>query len=402
MTTRISTRVSAVEPSPTLAVDARAKAMRQEGVDIIGFGAGEPDFPTPPHIVEAARQAASDPASHKYTPTAGLPKLRQAVASRTSITSSLDIDPSQVLITNGAKQAAFEAFATVTDPGDEVIYGTPVWSTYTEVIKLAGGVPVPVAAREDAGFHLTAADIEHAVTQRTKAILIVSPSNPTGAVLARDELRDIARLAAERGLMVVTDEIYDNLVYGGCKFSSILDADPSIADQVIIINGVSKSFAMTGWRVGWMVGPVDIIRAATNLQSQMSSNVSNVSQRAALAALDGDMQCVEDMRLAFDRRRQLAYKILSDMPGVNITEPEGAFYAFPSVKQLIGKRLGGQLATSTAQLAEIALEAAKVAVVPGEAFECPGYLRLSYAMSDDLLEIGLQRLGNLFASATAS
>ncbi|MHB8262476.1 MAG: pyridoxal phosphate-dependent aminotransferase [Acidimicrobiales bacterium] len=397
---RISTRVSAVEPSPTLAVDAKAKAMRQEGVDVIGFGAGEPDFPTPTHIVEAARQAALDPSSHKYTPTAGLPDLRRAVAARTSTPLPFDIDPSQVLITNGAKQAAFEAFATAVDPGDEVIYGTPVWSTYTEVIKLAGGVPVPVATSEDTHFHLTAASIERAITGKTKALLIVSPSNPTGAVLTRDELRDIAQLAADKGLMVITDEIYDRLVYGNYKFNSILESDASIADQVIVINGVSKSFAMTGWRVGWMVGPKDIIQAAADLQSQISSNVSNVSQRAALAALEGDMQCVEDMRQAFDRRRRLAYSTLSGMPGVDITEPEGAFYAFPGVRKLIGKKLNGQLVTSTAQLAEIALDAAKVAVVPGEAFESPGYLRLSYAMSDELLEIGLQRLGNLFASAS--
>jgi len=401
-TRRISARAAAVSPSATLTVDAKAKALQAQGENVIGFGAGEPDFPTPPHIVEAAVAACGDRRFHHYTPTAGLPELREAIAAKTARDSGYEVGLAQVLVTNGGKQAVANAFAVLCDPGDEVIVCAPYWTTYPESIALAGGVPVVVSAGASQGFRVTLEQLDEAVTARTKVLLFVSPSNPTGAVLTRDELRDIAQLAADKGLMVITDEIYDRLVYGDYKFNSILEADPSIAHQVIVINGVSKSFAMTGWRVGWMVGPKDIIQAAADLQSQISSNVSNVSQRAALAALEGDMQCVEDMRQAFDRRRRLAHKALSGMPGVDITEPEGAFYAFPGVRHLIGKKLDGRLVTSTAQLAEIALDAAKVAVVPGEAFESPGYLRLSYAMSDDLLEIGLQRLGNLFASASAS
>ena len=387
-----------MEPSPTLAVDARAKAMRAVGESVIGFGAGEPDFPTPDHIVEAARQAALNPANHKYSPSAGLPELRQAIAAKTNADLLVTFEPSQVLVTNGAKQAVFNALASIIDPGDEVIYGAPVWSTYTEVIKLVGGVPVPVQTSEENNFHLRAEDIETAITDRTKALLIVSPSNPTGAVLSAQELADIAQLALDRQLMIISDEIYEHLVYGSCKFTSILQAAPSVAEQAIIINGVSKSFAMTGWRVGWMIGPQEIIQAAVDLQSQTTSNVANISQRAALAALEGGKGCIEEMRLAFDQRRRLIYEELSDIPGVRITEPEGAFYAFPNVSSLIGKTLHGSLVTSTAKLAEIALDTVKVAVVPGEAFEAPGYLRLSYALSDEMLKEGLNRLSELFAS----
>jgi aspartate/methionine/tyrosine aminotransferase len=399
MQTWISQRVSALEPSPTLAVDAKAKAMRAAGENVIGFGAGEPDFATPAHIVEAARQAALDPATHKYSPSAGLPELRSAIAEKTSADLPMAFKASQVVVTNGAKQAVFNALASIIDPGDEVIYATPVWSTYTEVIKLVGGIPVPVKTTQENNFHLHAEDIERATTDRTKALLVVSPSNPTGAVLDEQELNDIAQLALDRHIMVITDEIYEHLTYEGHRFTSILKTAPALAEQAIIINGVSKSFAMTGWRVGWMVGPQEIITAVTDLQSQTTSNVANIAQRAALAALQGGVGCIEEMRAAFEKRREIIYGKLSLMPGVTITAPEGAFYAFPDVSKLIGREIHGNTLTGTTQLAQIALDTVKVAVVPGEAFEAPGYLRLSYALSDEMLSEGLDRLHELFASA---
>ncbi len=400
MQTWISQRVSALEPSPTLAVDAKAKAMRAAGENVIGFGAGEPDFPTPPHIVEAARQAALDPATHKYSPSAGLPELRNAIAGKTSANLPMTFEASQVVVTNGAKQAVFNTLASIINPGDEVIYATPVWSTYTEVIKLVGGVPVPAKTTQDNNFHLHAEDIERTITDHTKALLVVSPSNPTGAVLDERELSDIAQLALDRHIMVVTDEIYEHLVYQGHHFTSILKANPALAEQAIIINGVSKSFAMTGWRVGWMVGPQEIMKAAADLQSQTTSNVANIAQRAALAALEGGTECIEEMRTAFEKRREIIYEKLSLMPGATISAPEGAFYAFPDVSGIIGKKINGITLTDTARLAEMALDAVRVAVVPGEAFEAPGYLRLSYALSDNMLAEGLDRLHGFFSSAT--
>ncbi len=399
MQTWISQIVGALEPSPTLAVDAKAKAMRAAGENVIGFGAGEPDFPTPPHIVEAARQAALDPATHKYSPSAGLPELRNAIAKKTSAGLSTTFEASQVVVTNGAKQAVFNTLASIINPGDEVIYATPVWSTYTEVIKLVGGVPVPVRTTQDNNFHLHAEDIERVITDHTKALLVVSPSNPTGAVLDERELSDIAQLALDRHIMVVTDEIYEHLVYQGHRFTSILKANPALAKQAIIINGVSKSFAMTGWRVGWMVGPQEIMKAAADLQSQTTSNVANIAQRAALAALEGGTGCIEDMRTAFEKRREIIYEKLSLMPDVTISAPEGAFYAFPNVSEIINKKIDGVTITDTTRLAEMALDAVKVAVVPGEAFEAPGYLRLSYALSDNMLAEGLGRLHEFFSSA---
>ncbi len=399
MHARIGTRVASVAPSPTLAVDAKAKSMRAQGVDVIGFGAGEPDFPTPGHIVEAARRAAADPANHKYSPAAGLPALREAVAARARSMTGVNFDPSQVLVANGAKQAVYEALAAIVDPGDEVLYGVPVWTTYCEQIKLAGGVPVGVETDEAAGFHLTREALEEKVTGATKALILVSPSNPTGAVLDEDELRAIGELALDADLFVVTDEIYSELLYGGRSFHSILAVVPELADRAILVDGVSKSYAMTGWRVGWIAGPTDVVAAAADLQSQLSSNVSNVSQRAALAALEGGTACVAQMREAFDRRRLVAYKMLSEMHGVTCAEPEGAFYAFPSVSGLMGAELAGRRVKSTSDLAEICLEEAHVAFVPGEAFESPGYLRISYALADDLLEEGLSRLAKLFETA---
>jgi aspartate aminotransferase len=396
---RISARISAISESATLAVDAKAKAMKAAGRPVIGFGAGEPDFPTPGYIVEAAIEAARNPRFHKYTPAGGLPELKQAIAAKTRRDSGYAAEPAQVLVTNGGKQAVYEAFATLLDPGDEVLVVAPYWTTYPEAIKLAGGVQVDVVADESTGYLAGVEQLEAARTERTKALLFVSPSNPTGAVYSREETVAIGRWAAEHGLWVVTDEIYEHLVYGDAEFTSIATAVPELGDRVVILNGVAKTYAMTGWRVGWMIGPADVVKAATNLQSHATSNVSNVAQMAALAAVSGDLSAVAEMRTAFDRRRQTMVRMLNEIPGVFCPEPKGAFYAYPSVKELIGKELRGRRPQSSAELAELILEEAEVAVVPGEAFGTPGYFRLSYALGDDDLVEGVSRLAKLLAEA---
>ncbi|MGN9846277.1 pyridoxal phosphate-dependent aminotransferase [Nonomuraea sp. H19] len=396
---RISARISAISESATLAVDAKAKAMKAAGRPVIGFGAGEPDFSTPGYIVEAAIEAARDPRFHKYTPAGGLPELKQAVAAKTRRDSGYAAEASQVLITNGGKQAVYEAFATLLDPGDEVLVVAPYWTTYPEAIKLAGGVQVDVVTDESTGYLVSVEQLEAARTERTKVLLFVSPSNPTGAVHSREETVAIGRWAAEHGLWVVTDEIYEHLVYGGAEFTSIATAVPELGDRVVILNGVAKTYAMTGWRVGWLIGPADVVKAATNLQSHATSNVSNVAQMAALAAVSGDLSAVAEMRTAFDRRRHTMVRMLNEIPGVYCPEPKGAFYAYPSVKELIGKELRGRRPQSSSELAELILEEAEVAVVPGEAFGTPGYFRLSYALGDDDLVEGVSRLAKLLGEA---
>jgi aspartate aminotransferase len=394
---RISARIGAITESATLAVDGKAKALQAAGRPVIGFGAGEPDFPTPGYIVEAAELACRDSRNHRYTATAGLPELREAIAVKTGRDSRLSVAPTQVLITNGGKHAVYEAFATLLDPGDEVILPTPYWTTYPEVIKLAGGVPVEVLAGESQGYLATVDQLDAAVTDRTKILLFCSPSNPTGAVYPPEQIAEIGRWAVERGLWVVTDEIYEHLVYGDARFASMPVEVPELADRCVVLNGVAKTYAMTGWRVGWMIGPVDVIKAATNLQSHMTSHVSNVSQRAALAAVSGDLSAAAEMRAAFDRRRRMIVSMLNEIPGVICPEPHGAFYAYPSVKALLGREISGRAATSSAELAGIILDEAEVAVVPGEAFGTPGYLRLSYALSDADLVEGVTRLQKLFS-----
>ena len=396
---RVSARVSAIAESATLAVDTKAKALRAAGRPVIGFGAGEPDFPTPGYIVEAAQRACAEPRFHKYTPAAGLPELREAVAAKTARDSGYQVSASQVLITNGGKQAVYEAFATLLDPGDEVLLPTPYWTTYPEAIALAGGVPVPVMTDERSGYRASAADLEAACTSRTKLLVFVSPSNPTGAVYPPEQVAEIGRWAAERGLWVATDEIYEHLVYGEARFSSIPVAAPEVADRCVVLNGVAKTYAMTGWRVGWMIGPADVIKAAANLQSHATSNVCNVAQAAALAAVTGDLSAVAEMRAAFDRRRLAMTTMLNEIPGVICPLPEGAFYCYPSVKGVLGKELAGSSPASSAELAEVILDHADVAVVPGEAFGTPGYFRLSCALGDADLEEGITRLGKLLAQA---
>ena len=392
---RISRRVGAIAESATLAIDAKAKALKAAGEDVIGFGAGEPDFPTPAPIVEAAQKAAAEPRFHRYTPAAGLPELRAAVATKTRRDSGYEVEPSQVLVTNGGKHAVYNAFATLLDPGDEALLPAPYWVTYPEAITLAGGVPVIVPTDESTGFRPTIEALEAAVTARTKLLVFVSPSNPTGAVSPPEEVEAIGRWAAERGIWVVTDEIYEHLIYDDNEFSSIPVRAPEIADRCVVLNGVAKTYAMTGWRIGWMIGPKDVIKAAANLQSHATSNVANVSQAAALAAVSGDLEAVAMMRGVFDRRRRRIHELLNAIPGVTCVRPQGAFYAFPNLSALLGRQIGGRTPMTTLELADLILEQARVAIVPGEAFGAPGYARMSYALGDDDLEKGLARMREL-------
>ena len=398
-TSRISARVAAISESATLAVDAKAKALKAAGEPVIGFGAGEPDFPTPAHIVEAAVAACRVPRFHKYTPAAGLPELREAIAVKTKRDSGYDVAAAQVLVTNGGKHAVYNAIATLVDPGDEVLLPAPYWTTYPEPIRLAGGVPVVLPTDEGSGFRVTVDQLDAAVTDRTKALVFVSPSNPTGAVYPRAEVEAIGRWAAERGVWVVTDEIYEHLTYGDHEFTSIAAAAPELADRVIVLNGVAKTYAMTGWRVGWMIGPPDVVRAATNLQSHATSNVANVSQAAALAAVSGDLAAVAEMRAAFERRGRTMHRLLSGIPDVHVLEPQGAFYAFPNLSAFLGRTLRGVTPATTVELCGLLLDQAKVAVVPGEAFDAPGYARMSFALGDDDLGEGCRRLADLLGEA---
>jgi aspartate aminotransferase len=397
---RISKRIAAISESATLAVDARAKALKAAGRPVIGFGAGEPDFSTPPYIVQAAAEACHDPRLHKYTPAGGLPELKSAVAEKTLRDSGFEVAASQVLITNGGKHAVYETFATLLDPGDEVLLPAPYWTTYPEAIKLAGGVPVVVGADETSGYLVSVQQLEAARTDRTKVLLLCSPSNPTGAVYSRDQLQEIGEWALANDLWVITDEIYEHLVYGGATFHSLPAVVPALADRIVVLNGVAKTYAMTGWRVGWIVGPQDVVKAATNLQSHATSNVCNVAQAAALAALGGGLSAVAEMREVFDRRRLAMVGLLNAIDGVDCPEPEGAFYAYPSVKGVLGREIRGRRAQSSTDLAEIVLEEAEVAVVPGEAFGTPGYFRLSYALGDADLHEGVGRIAALLGEAS--
>ena len=399
---RISQRLGGIAASATLAIDARAKAMRASGRPVIVFGTGEPDFPTPAHIVAAAETACRDPRFHHYTPASGLPELRTAIAEKTHHDTGLPATAAQVVVTNGGKQALYNAFAAILDPGDEVLLPAPYWTTYPETISLAGGTVVEVRTDESTGYLASLEQLEAARTPRTRALVFVSPSNPTGAVYPAAEIEAIGRWAVEHGVWVVTDEIYQDLRYGAAaegRYPSMPVLVPELADRCIVVNGVAKSYAMTGWRVGWLIGPPDVAAAAGNLQSHGSSNVCNVAQAAALAALTGPQDAVETMRQAFDRRRQTMTRMLTEIAGVTCPEPLGAFYCYPSVGALLGRDLGGHRVESSAELAELLLEEIEIAVVPGEAFGTPGYLRLSYALGDDDLVEGITRLQRLVAGS---
>ncbi len=392
---RISHRIASVSESATLAIDAKAKALAAAGEDVIGYGAGEPDFPTPPHIVAAAVAACSDPKNHKYTPAGGMPALKEAIAAKTLRDSGYQVAASQVLITNGGKQAVEEAFATLLDPLDEVLLPAPYWTTYPEAIRLAGGVAVELPTTIDSGFRVTVAQLEAARNPRTKALLFCSPSNPTGAVYPPDEVEAIGRWAVEHGIWVITDEIYEHLVYGDAVAASMPVLVPELADTCIVVNGVAKTYAMTGWRVGWLIGPADVVKAATNLQSHATSNVANVSQMAALAAVSGSLDAAAEMKVAYERRRRTIVSMLNEIPGVDCLEPEGAFYAYPSFEGVLGRSFAGRTPQTTLELAALVLEEAKVAFVPGEAFGSPGYGRFSYALGDDALVEGITRIAKL-------
>jgi len=392
---RTSSRLAAIAESATLAVDAKAKALKAAGENVIGFGAGEPDFPTPEHIVEAAVKACRDPKMHRYTPAAGLPELREAIAVKTMRDSGFQTTANQVLVTNGGKHAVFTAFAALCDPGDEVIVPAPYWTTYPEAVTLAGGVPVVVDTTEETGFRVTVEQLEKALTKRTKVLLFVSPDNPSGSVYPPEEVKAIGEWAVSRGIWVITDEIYEHLTYGQHKFTSMPTLVPELANQCVIVNGVAKTYAMTGWRVGWMIGPADVMKASINFQSHATSNVNNVAQAAALAAVAGDLTAVSMMRDAFERRGRTMHRLLNDIPGITCLEPEGAFYCYPNVRGLLGKTFNGKTANNSMELADIILSEAKVAIVPGEAFGTAGFARFSFALGDADLEEGIRRITDL-------
>jgi aspartate/methionine/tyrosine aminotransferase len=389
---RVSRKIASIAESATLAVDAKAKALQAAGEKVIGFGAGEPDFPTPEHIVEAAVAACRDPRNHRYSPTPGLPELREAIAAKTIRDSGYACEAAQVLVTNGGKHAVYNAFQALLDPGDEVLLPAPYWTTYPEAIALADGVPVVLPTTEATEFRVTLEHLDAALTRRTKALVFVSPSNPTGSVYTPEQVAEIASWAVHNDVWIITDEIYEHLTYGDHRFTSMPALVPEIADMCVVLNGVAKTYAMTGWRVGWMIGPPDVITATTNLQSHSTSNVSNVAQRAALAAVAGDLSAVAEMRAAFDRRGQAMHRMLQSIPGVTCMEPQGAFYCFPNFEGVLGREVGGRVVGSTLELCEVLLESAKVALVPGEAFGAPGYARLSFALGDDDLGEGVGRI----------
>ncbi len=381
-----------------MAVDAKAKALKAAGENVIGFGAGEPDFPTPEHIVAAAEAACRDPRFHHYSPTPGLPELRAAIAHKTKRDSGVDCAAGNVIVTNGGKHAVYNTFQVLCGEGDEVLLPAPYWTSYPECIALGGGVPVVLPTTEETGFRVSVAQLEAAATPRTKALLFVSPSNPTGAVYPADEVEAIGRWALDRGIWVITDEIYEHLTYDGHTFTSMPGLVPELMEQCVILNGVAKTYAMTGWRVGWMIAPPDVTAAAINLQSHSTSNVSNVAQAAALAAVSGDLAAVAEMRDAFARRGHMMYELLSKIPGVSVLPPEGAFYCFPSFESVLGRAIAGRTPRSTLELCEVLLDVAKVAIVPGEAFGAPGYARLSFALGDDDLGEGVRRIADLLSA----
>ena len=388
----LSQRAIACAESATLAIDARAKALKAAGADVIGFGAGEPDFATPDHIVAAAQAACADPAMHHYTPTPGLPALRAAIARKTERDSGLVVSPDEVLVGNGGKHVLYTVFQVLVDPGDEVLIPAPYWVSYPEQVALAGGTAVALPTDVSTGFRVSVEQLEAARTPRTKVLLFVSPSNPTGAIYPPDEVEAIGRWAAAHGIWVVTDEIYEHLVYGTARHVSMPVVVPELRERCVVVNGVAKTYAMTGWRVGWSLAPVPVTKAMTRLQSHMTSNVANVAQAAALAAVEGPLEGVAVMRATYDRRRMIAFDRLNAIPGVECALPEGAFYAFPSLQGALGREVGGRVVTTSYDLCEALLEVANVALVPGEGFGAPGYARVSYALSDDDLVEGLDRI----------
>ena len=397
MESRISKRVGAIAPSATLAVTSKAKELKAAGAPVIGFGAGEPDFPTPSYIVEAAIAACADPINHRYSPAGGLPDLKEAIAHKTLRDSGLEVSPNQVVVTNGGKHAVYNCMQVILNAGDEVLLPAPYWTTYPEPIALAGATTTILPTTEQTGFRVTVDQLNASLTDRTKALIFVSPSNPTGAVYPEEEITAIGEWAVENNVWIFTDEIYEHLVYGSNVHHSISKLVPECADQTVILNGVAKTYAMTGWRVGWIIAPEDVAKASSTLQSHQTSNVANISQQAALAAVSGPLSAVDEMRSAFDKRRQVMHSMLNAIGGVSVLEPQGAFYAFPNFSQCLHREIAGKKVETTIDLAQVFLEEIHVAVVPGEAFGAPGYARLSFALGDDDLKEGLGRITDLLS-----
>ena len=397
MESRISKRVGAIAPSATLAVTSKAKELKAAGAPVIGFGAGEPDFPTPSYIVEAAIAACADPINHRYSPAGGLPDLKEAIAHKTLRDSGLEVSPDQVVVTNGGKHAVYNCMQVILNAGDEVLLPAPYWTTYPEPIALAGATTTILPTTEQTGFRVSVDQLNASLTDRTKALIFVSPSNPTGAVYPEEEITAIGEWAVENNVWIFTDEIYEHLVYGSNVHHSISKLVPECADQTVILNGVAKTYAMTGWRVGWIIAPEDVAKASSTLQSHQTSNVANISQQAALAAVSGPLSAVDEMRSAFDKRRQVMHSMLNAIGGVSVLEPQGAFYAFPNFSHCLHREIAGKKVETTIDLAQVFLEEIHVAVVPGEAFGAPGYARLSFALGDDDLKEGLGRITDLLS-----
>ena len=398
---RLSSRLDPVKPSITLAVSARAGELKAKGIDIISFGAGEPDFDTPEHIKQAAR-AALDKGVSRYTHVAGLVELRRAVAAELSRVHRVDLAPDQVLVSTGAKHSLYNLFMALLDPGDEVVILAPYWVSYPDMVLLAGGKPVILPTEAARGFAPEPAALAAAITDRTRAIVINTPSNPTGGVFDADTLRAIGELCAERGVLIVSDDIYRSLVYGGAHYTSIASLSPDIARHTVLVDGVSKTYAMTGWRIGYAAGPVELIRAMGTIQGQSTSNPTHVAQVAALAALTGPQECVAEMRAAFDERRREMVARLRAMPGVTLHEPLGAFYCFPDLSAHVGRRApSGAVIADDVALCNYLVEEGRVAVVPGYGFGAPGFVRLSYACSMGEIRTGLDRMGEALGRLAA-
>ena len=398
---RISSRLDPVKPSITLAVSARAGELKAKGIDVISFGAGEPDFDTPEHIKQAARDAL-DKGVSRYTHVAGLVELRRAVAAELSRVHGVDLGPEQVLVSTGAKHSLFNLFMALLDPGDEVIIPAPYWVSYPDMVLLAGGKPVILPTEAGRGFAPEPEALAAAMTDRTRAIVINTPSNPTGGVFDAETLRAIGEMCAARGVLIVSDDIYRSLVYGSARYTSIASLSPDIARHTVLVDGVSKSYAMTGWRIGYAAGPIELIRAMGTIQGQSTSNPTHVAQIAALAALTGPQECVAEMRAAFDERRREMVARLRAMPGVSLYEPLGAFYCFPDLSAHVGRRApSGAVIADDVALCNYLVEEGRVAVVPGSGFGAPGFVRLSYACSMGEIQTGLDRMGEALGRLAA-
>ncbi len=388
----LSKKALGINPSPTMAIDSKAKEMKSRGIDVIGFGAGEPDFDTPLHIREAAIRAINE-GHTRYTPAAGTPELKEAIAAKLKTVNGLTYNPGQIVVSNGAKHSLSNVFTALLNPGDEVLIPIPYWVTYPELVSLNDGTPIPVKTAEENNLKATPAELEKVYTDRCKALVLNSPSNPTGQIYSEQELRAIADFCCARNIYIISDEIYESLIYGSCRHASIASFSSEAADLTILVNGVSKSYAMTGWRIGYTASTPDLAKVMANIQSHQASNPNTIAQKAALAALEGPQDCVEEMRLAFDERRRYMYDRVRSMPLLQALEPQGAFYLFVSVTEAIGRSFKGDKIYASDDFAAHLLDSRRVAVVPGTGFGSPDYIRLSFATSMDNIVEGLDRIG---------